>query len=144
MGALYHLLEAEQRVQVTRECLRVLKSSGIFVVSYLNRHASILHNCGEKLANIDDLLKYSQTGIKNTFYRSTPKEKNQLMIDLGVEKLYNVGTDGSSYIIASKIDEADDKTSQKWLEYHYATCEDESILGLSLHGLYIGRKREIS
>ncbi len=141
MGALYHLHDKAERVKTVRECLRVLKNGGILAVAYINRYAAILYNCEERLANIDELLEYSKIGTKNTFYGTTPKEINEIMTDADIETIYNIGTDGICYTIRSKINDSDDITFKKWLEYHYATCEDQNILGYSLHGLYFGRKR---
>jgi len=43
--------------------------------------------------------------------------------------------------LASKLNTASDEDFKKYMEYHYATCEDESIIGTSIHGLWIGRKQ---
>lgn len=40
--------------------------------------------------------------------------------------------DGIGYTMYPKINNSQDKVFEKWLEYHYATCEDESTLGYSM------------
>ena len=141
MGALYHLQKKVERVKAIKECLRVLKKDGILATAYINRYAAILCNCGDELANIDELLEYSKNSFKNNFYGSTPKEIKEIMSGAGIEEICNIGTDGIAYAIKPKIDHSDDKAFEKWLEYHFAACEDENILGYSLHGLHFGRKR---
>lgn len=142
MGALYHLQGKEERTRAIKECLRVLKKGGILAVAYINRKANILYNCAELLENIDELMEYSKTGIKHTFYGSSPQEINKMMADVGIEAICNIATDGIGYTMYPKINNSQDKVFEKWLEYHYATCEDESTLGYSMHGMYFGRKVE--
>lgn len=141
MGALYHLHEKAEREKAVQECLRVLKKDGILVTSYINRHAVILHNIGDALENMQELLDYKDIGIRDVFYSSTPKEITEMMKNAGLETLYNIGTDGIGYTATAKINNADDINYRKWLDYHFSICEDESLLGYSLHGLYFGRKR---
>jgi hypothetical protein len=45
-----------------------------------------------------------------------------------------------SQAFASKLNAASDENFQKYMELHYKTCEDENIVGTSVHGLWIGRK----
>ncbi|MEG1257216.1 hypothetical protein [Clostridium sp.] len=35
--------------------------------------------------------------------------------------------------------EFNDEDFDKWMEYHLETCKEESLLGYSQHGLFIGR-----
>lgn len=45
------------------------------------------------------------------------------------------------YNVGWKLNNASEENFNKYIEYHYLTCEDESIVGASLHGLWIGRKQ---
>jgi len=58
----------------------------------------------------------------------------------GLEVLHNIGTDGISFVLASKVNSASDDDFDKWMEYIYKHCEESSIIGYSMHGLLIGRK----
>jgi len=140
MGALYHLKDKSDRGNAVKECLRVLKRNGIFAASYINKHAVILNNFEDNLNNIDELIKYHKDSYSDVFYGSTPKEINQMMDSAGLNKLYNIGTDGISYLLKSKINSSDDKNFNKYLKFHFDTCEDKNLLGYSLHGLYLGIK----
>lgn len=140
MGALYHIKDKSEREKAVDECLRVLKRNGIFAASYINKHAVILNSFQDELRNMDELLEYNRESYSDVFYGSTPKEINQMMENAGLNKLYNIGTDGISYMLKSKINSSDEESFNKYLKYHFDTCEDKNLLGYSLHGLYLGIK----
>lgn len=141
MGALYHLKNKFDREKAVRECLRVLKKGGIFAASYINKHAVILNSYEEQLNNMDELLKYNADGCEDIFYGSTPKEIISTMDGAGLKALYNIAADGISYLISSKINASDDDNFNKWLQLHFDSCEEEDLLGYSLHALYLGIKK---
>lgn len=144
MGALYHIFEAQERKKAILECLRVLKPGGIIAVSYINRFARFfLSLCSENSlspAFLDDAKGTFETGVDGCFYISTPDEMEALFIECGIEKICNIGADGVGYAAVDKINALDSTAFSKWLNYHLKTCEEPSILGYSLHCLYIGRK----
>jgi len=140
MGALYHIKDKTDRAKAIRECLRVLKKNGIFAASYINKFAVILHDHEKELKNMDELLQYNKDSYKDVFYGSTPKEIIDLMNTSGLKSLYNVATDGIAYLIDSDINNSNNDNFNKWLQLHFDVCEDESLLGYSLHGLYLGTK----
>lgn len=140
MGALYHLRESAERERAVQECLRVLKPGGVFAAAYINKYAVILYSHEEQLSNIDELLEYNEHGHKGIFCGSTPEEMCKLMSKVGLKTLYHIGTDGIAYLISSKINASDEEHFNKWLRLHFDTCEKESLLGYSLHGLYLGMK----
>lgn len=141
MGALYHLEDRLDREKAVQECLRVLRKGGIFVASYINKYAVILHNYENKLKNMDEILEYNFESYRELFYGTTPKEIIDIMNNAGLSTLYNISTDGVSYVISSKINDADEENFDKWLQLHFDSCEDESLLGYSLHALYFGIKK---
>lgn len=65
------------------------------------------------------------------------------MDEFNLEKITDIGTDGIGFMLGDKICSLSDEEYQFWLDYHYRTCQDESLIGYSLHGLYIGRKKKI-
>ena len=140
MGALYHLAEEHDREKAVTECLRVLKPGGIFAAAYINKYAALLYDFKENLVNMEDILNYDQLRHGYMFQGTTPKEINEMMTKAGLQGLHHLGTDGISPVLAAKINGASEENFIKWLEYHYRSCEEESILGYSLHALYIGRK----
>ena len=81
--------------------------------------------------------------------KSSPKEVFELVrtedisaLDAAfpVERVKLVAADGMTYYIKEKIDEMDADTFSKWLEYHFATCERQDLIGASNHTLDILRK----
>ncbi len=146
MGALYHLRKVEDRKRAISECLRVLKPNGIFVAAYINRYAKILKDLINGLDNMDVAMEIFKNGnsplelFGETFYKTTPNEFEIEIKEFALEELYHIGADGVSIAISDRINEMTDKQFESWLEYHIKTCEDKSILGYSMHGLYIGKK----
>ena len=57
-----------------------------------------------------------------------------------VERVKLVATDGASRYIREYLKEMDDETFEKWLSYHFATCERQDLIGATNHALDILRK----
>lgn len=141
MGALYHLKDKSDMEKAVQECLRVLKKGGVFAASYINKYAVILLNYEDNLKNMDELLKYNSESYREVFYGSTPEEITDIMNNAGLKTLYNISTDGISYLISSKLNGSDKENFDKWLQLHFDSCENENLLGYSLHALYFGIKK---
>lgn len=62
------------------------------------------------------------------------------MEEMGITKLHHLGTSGMSLLLRDTVNNLDDEGFQAWMDYHLMTCEEPSILGYSMHGLYIGKK----
>ena len=150
MGPLYHLENEIERHKVISECLRILKNDGIILIAYINRQASYLIELKkeETLQRefLDDILsKGYQSGPKSeAFYFSSSQEIESFMSDFNVEMLCNAGVDGISYILADKINRYSESDYEYWLKNHIKYCTDPYLLGYSLHGLYIGKKKHES
>ena len=140
MGALYHLLEKSERYKAVKECLRVLKKGGIFVGSHMNKCAVVLQNCQGDIEDIDEILTFIKDGKEEPFYVSSPSEIVEMMKDFSLEKLYHIGADGIGYLMYGIANLITKEGFERWRRYHFATCEEESILGYSYHGVYIGKK----
>ncbi|WP_124065687.1 hypothetical protein [Clostridium sp. E02] len=46
----------------------------------------------------------------------------------------------AAHALNGKLKAISNNSFDKWFGYHISTCEEPSILGASLHGLYIGKK----
>ena len=57
------------------------------------------------------------------------------------ERIKLVATDGATNYMRETIDAMDDETFSKWLEYHFAICERQDLIGASHHTLDILRKK---
>jgi ubiquinone/menaquinone biosynthesis C-methylase UbiE len=140
LGAFYHLHNEAERKRAVLECKRVTKKGGFIVVAYLNRFASFVHNFSNNPDKIQEILNQFYTGNKNVFYRSTPSELESLMVECEIRKKYNIATDGLAFMYAAQLQSISEEEFERYLNYHYDTCEDANILGYSLHGLFIGTK----
>lgn len=147
MGALYHLKQDIDRRKAIEQCVDSLKDDGILVVSYINRYATFLIEFSKMNGNIDsaalnEILDNGCNDSENSeaFYYSSPEEIDNIMSDFNIEKITNIGADGIGYMLGSKVLNLDKEDYEKWLDFHYKTCENENLIGYSLHGLYIGRK----
>lgn len=147
LGPLYHLTTEEERLQCIKECLRVLKKDGMLAIAYINRFAEYVVHIGRDKININDIgfkniytkgLEYQDD--RDCFYYSTYHEIEDLMRKFDVEKINHVGTDGIVHMMRDNINRLSKEEFDKWLEYHLYTAEDNSIIGYSLHGLYICKK----
>lgn len=140
MGAFYHLHKEEERRRVVNESLRVLADNGLFFGTYMNRYAVILQNCKANLANIDEILRFAKDGREGIFYASTPEETERLMSSCGLKKLCHVALDGMGVFLYKTANLIDEEGLSKWREYHFAVCEEESLLGCGYHNMFIGRR----
>lgn len=142
MGALYHL-PLEEHPAAVRECLRVLRPGGIFAAAYISKFAQVLvgiaRNGGEALQKYIDAY---YTNYRDLFYRYAPDDIIGIMRQFPLKQLYNIGTDGIGYAIPEVINNLTPEQYHLWTEHHLATCEDPSILGYSLHALYIGQLKQ--
>ncbi|MCM1988514.1 class I SAM-dependent methyltransferase [Oceanirhabdus seepicola] len=146
LGPLYHISDNEGRARCIEECLRVLKPNGVFMAAYINRYAVFANMIGRDKNNINDqgLINIYKTGRefgneKDVFYFSSYSEIEGIMDKLKVNKEKHITTDGMMSTLATKINEFKDDEFEKWMEYHLLTCEESSLVGCGLHGLYIGK-----
>jgi SAM-dependent methyltransferase len=140
LGALYHLQTEVEREICVKECLRVLEPNGIFAFSYINRNAIFINHFKHNPSGNEEgenIMKYGKNGI---FYGMAFGEANNLAVKYGLVKISNVATDGLIYPLYDEINSLDSEKFGDYLKYHIATCEEPSIIGHSMHGLWIGRK----
>lgn len=140
MGAYYHLQEADDREKALLECKRVAKKDGLVLVAYLNRFACFYQNFVHHPDRLSSILEEFETGKRRVFYRSPPDEIDELMSKLGIEKLHNIGISGLVRIWEDQLESLSEELWDAYVAHHLTTCEEPSTLGLSVHGLFIGRK----
>lgn len=142
LGALYHLFTHDDRKQCVKECMRVLKSGGVFMFAYINRNAVFINHFfnHNHLFNIEKEERKFHDGINDEFYTMDFGEPDKLMNEFNITKLTDVGIDGLRYPLADVINTVTDDIFNVYMRYHLATCEEPSIIGHSMHGLWIGRK----
>ncbi|SHI20257.1 hypothetical protein [Sporanaerobacter acetigenes] len=78
---------------------------------------------------------------RDYFYFLTYDEIEEMMAKFKVKKLDHVGTDGIVHMMRDSINFLDENEFNKWLDYHFKTCRNTSIIGYSLHNLYVCKKK---
>lgn len=141
MGALYHLFDYEKRMNAIRECMRVCKKQGILVFAYLNKWGSFYNGLINNLKSLDLLYREYDTGNhEDVFFRTTATEMNEICQVLHLECLYNIGVDHFAFLSSERIDAMNDEEYERLLDYQMKATQEPNINGVSLHGLWIGRK----
>jgi hypothetical protein len=68
------------------------------------------------------------------------EDVDELMQGFHTKRLHYVASDGYTNHMQDTVDSMDDKTFALYLQYHFAICEREDMLGLSHHALDVFRK----
>lgn len=144
MGALYHLQTGDERERCLNECLRVLKPNGLFAFAYINRNALFINHFKRNPQNTEDGESIMKYGKNDIFYGMAFGEADALADKFKLKKITDIGVDGLIYPLYDEINSLDDKSFKRYMEYHLATCEEPSIIGHSMHSLWIGRKSNVT
>ena len=65
---------------------------------------------------------------------------DDLMAELPVTRLHYVAADGCALFMREAVDAMDNDTFRLYLDYHFATCEREDMLGITSHAVDVFRK----
>lgn len=103
MGALYHLMQQDEREKCITECLRVLKKGGIFVFAYINRNAVYINHFNSNYSDIENRKAVLKTGINEMFYTMDFNEPKELADKFPIEKITDVGVDGLIYPLKARL-----------------------------------------
>ena len=147
LGPMYHLYTKEDKLRALREAARVTKPGGVLMVAYCMNEATIiqyvfvqnhLQEVFEKSLIAPDWLARSDPS--EVFELIRVEGINELNAAAGLRRLKLVATDGATNYMRGVIDEMDAAAFRKWLDYHFATCERQDLIGASNHALDILRK----
>jgi len=151
MGPFYHLISEEQRRKCLSECMRVLKPGGLLFTAYISRYYVFQYVAMSDKQYLDAKLaeQLIRTGVlrhddEKCFwtdsYYATKQEMEQLYSEYGAEVIDHFAQDGTTPMLASKVDVWNEEEFKIWCEYHYSVCREESILGASNHVMIMGKK----
>jgi len=143
MGAFYHIIDKEEREKSISECLRVLKKGGLFFIAYLNKFSNIIkynEQWRDDFSSVERLFEYGYIDDDSLFYQASPEEIEDIMKKFNLTILHNIATDGLKAPIYETLNLMNEKTFERYMNYHYQICEIRSLLGYSEHALVICKK----
>ena len=144
LGPMYHLFTFEDKLRALKETMRVTKKGGYILVSYCMNEPTVVSYVFKKAALREVLEKDLLT--ENWHCKSEPKELFELArtediaaLDAaaGAARVKLIATDGATNYMRETVDEMDDFTFSKWIEYHLSVCERQDLIGASHHVLDI-------
>ena len=148
LGPMYHLYTFEDKKQALSEAVRVTKPGGYILVAYCMNEPTIIQYVFLS-GHLDDVAK-ADLLTDDWHCKSEPKEIFELvrtedisLLDSGfpLDRIKLVATDGAAHYISGFIDGMDRDTFAKWMDYHFATCERQDLVGASNHTLDILKVR---
>ena len=148
LGPMYHLYTREDKLRALREAVRVTKPGGYILAAYcMNEPTVISYAFGSK--HVQDLLERNMLSLDwhlgsdpaEVFDLIRTEEIASLDAEIPVERVKLIATDGATNYQRTMVDEMDDETFRKWMEYHFAICERQDLIGASHHTLDILRKK---
>ena len=148
LGPLYHLFTEEDKLQALSEAIRVTKPGGILFAAYCMGDASIvlygfaqgqIHSIIEKCM-LDPVTFETFSQPWDLFELHRKEDIDRLRCRFPVTQLHFLATDGYANHMRQTLAEMDEATFRLFLDYHFATCERQDLVGWSNHTLDIFRK----
>lgn len=147
LGPMYHLYTKEEKLKALSEAVRVTKPDGYILAAYcMNEPTVIQYVFGlNHLHEVMDLQMLTSdwhciSEPKDVFELVRTEEIAALDSAVPVKRIKLVATDGATNYHRELIDSMDDETFEKWMDYHFAICERQDLIGASHHTLDILRK----
>ncbi len=155
LGPLYHLPDAMDRDQAMREVARVLKPNGVAFVAFmpvygfLRRTLALVdeqHHLADEMF-VSNLLEHGVfindvAGRFNAGYGVRPAEVKPFMARFGFRQLELLADTGFATSQAQQLEELSKTNSAAYaaaMDIIIRTANDPSILGASVHLLYVGK-----
>ena len=148
LGPMYHLYTQEDKIKAMSEAVRVTKKGGYILVAYCMNEPTIIQYVflGNNLDEVMNTLLtddwHCKSEPKEIFELVRTEDISLLNSRFPLDRIKLVATDGAAHYLSDFIDNMDAKTFDKWMEYHFATCERQDLIGASNHTLDILKVRE--
>ena len=149
LGPMYHLYTREDRLRAMAEAVRVTKPGGYILVAYCMNEPTVIgfvFRSGNLQYALDKNLLlpdwHCASEPSELFALARPEDIASLDAEFPAERIRLVATDGATNYMRETIDAMDDRTFGKWMEYHFAICERQDLIGASHHTLDILRKKQ--
>ncbi|MFD0694500.1 class I SAM-dependent methyltransferase [Paenibacillus sp. GCM10027628] len=160
MGPLYHLQQEEERIAAVKELFRVTKQDGIVFVAFQTRIRMLLTSLQFPQAwkpndTIDAIQRFNETGVFNHkdagrftgAYYFHVDQIQPFMEQHGFETIELIGSSNLGAVLTSDQKqywaEQGDEAYAKLTQLLIATASDPSVLGVSSHLLYIGKRKSL-
>ena len=148
LGPMYHLFSREDKLQALAEAIRVTRPGGTVFVAYCGNESTILQFCflrGMYMEPryrelIDPVTFKANSDPSELFELHRPEEIRELRSHFAVTHLHLVAADGYANYMRPQLAEMEEELYQAYLQYHFATCERQDMIGYSNHMLDIFRK----
>lgn len=148
LGPMYHLFTEADKLQALSEAIRVTKKGGVVFVAYCGNDASILQFCvirgmfkDERYKALVDPVTFKAASDPAELFELHRKEEiEELRSHFAVTPLHYVAADGFANYMRQPLTEMDEEIYNMYLQYHFATCERQDMVGYSNHILDIFRK----
>ena len=148
LGPMYHLYTREDKIKALSEAVRVTKKGGYILVAYCMNDPTIIEYVFKKMGTPSEFFEKNMltpdwhciSEPKEVFELVRPEDIASLDAEIPAERIKLVATDGATNYMRETVDEMDDETFSKWVEYHFAICERQDLIGASHHTLDILRK----
>lgn len=150
MGPMYHLLEEVERKEAIRQCLKLLKPGGVFIVACISVYAPIvdcLKKCPNEIKEQKDSLlhyfsdgrNYKESGFTDAFFIN-PENIEVLFSEFQLDTIRIMATEGLGALCESSLMQLEEEDFQEWLDLFYKISDKKVVWGSCEHLLYIGRK----
>lgn len=147
LGPMYHLFTKEDKVKCLLEAKRITKKDGYLFVAYCMNEGTIISYvfAGNGLEDVlsKDLLTedwHCKSEPKEIFELVRIEDINEYNEEAGLSRIKIVATDGASRYMKEYLNKMDDKTFEKWIDYHLHICERMDLIGATHHSLDILKK----
>ncbi|WP_346885611.1 class I SAM-dependent methyltransferase [Clostridium sp. UBA4395] len=142
-GPLYHLSSIEDRMKCIAEVKRVCKDDGKMLFAFISNDMVITTETmlyDEGFLEEDNYNHDTFKVVDFPFVFHTVDQCRKLLIESDLKITSEIATDGLSELLADKINNMDEESYSKWLNYHYYCCEKPEFLGASNHLLFVAEK----
>ena len=147
LGPMYHLYTKEEKLKALSEAVRVTKTGGHILVAYCMNEPTVIQfvfrlNHLREVMDLNMLTPdwHCISEPKDLFEMVRTEEIADLDSAVSVKRIKLAATDGATNYMRECIDAMDDKTFDKWMDYHFTICERQDLIGASHHTLDILRK----
>ena len=148
LGPMYHLYTWEDKRRALSEAVRVTKPGGYLLVAYCMNEPTVI----QYVFGMNNLREVMELNMLTPDWHciSEPKDLFELVrtediaaLDAGlpVERIKLIAADGATNYKREFIDGMDDETFARWMDFHFAVCERQDLIGASHHTLDILRRK---